>query len=111
MPQLMIEADLAISAAGSTIWELAYLGVPAILGVVADNQRVGASALERCGAAMAFDGTSKSSVDELRQALGTVYDDQPRRAAMSEAARGLVDGNGVALVAKQILDTARRRCR
>ncbi len=31
MPDLMAWADMAISAGGSTCWELAYLGVPAIL--------------------------------------------------------------------------------
>lgn len=38
MPQLMHEADLAIGAAGSTIWERACLGLPSVLIQVADNQ-------------------------------------------------------------------------
>ena len=98
MPELMAEADLAVSSAGSTVWELAFLGVPAVLGVVAENQRVGASALEDSGAAVAFDGTSTSAVEELRQVLGLVYDDQPRRSAMSKVAQRLVDGKGAARV-------------
>lgn len=40
MAELMQQARLAISAAGSTLWELAYLAVPTIALVVADNQAI-----------------------------------------------------------------------
>ncbi len=39
MPELMSWADLAISAAGSTSWELAFMGIPTILIILADNQK------------------------------------------------------------------------
>jgi len=38
MNSLMIDADIAISAAGQTLYELASLGVPTIAIAVADNQ-------------------------------------------------------------------------
>ena len=38
MADLMAWADLAITAGGSTCWELAYMGVPSILIVLAKNQ-------------------------------------------------------------------------
>jgi UDP-2,4-diacetamido-2,4,6-trideoxy-beta-L-altropyranose hydrolase len=103
MAQLMAEADLAVSTAGSTVWELAYLGVPAVLGVVAENQRLGAAALEKAGAAVTFDGTATSAVEELRGALNLVYGDQSRRSAMTEAAQRMVDGMGVARVVRAII--------
>jgi len=34
----MLEADLALGAGGSTTWERLYLGVPAIVTAIADNQ-------------------------------------------------------------------------
>jgi UDP-2,4-diacetamido-2,4,6-trideoxy-beta-L-altropyranose hydrolase len=40
MAELMRHAVLAITAAGSTLWELAYLTVPSIAVAVADNQEV-----------------------------------------------------------------------
>lgn len=40
MAELMQQASMAIAAAGSTLWELAYLAVPTIAVVVADNQDV-----------------------------------------------------------------------
>lgn len=39
MPELMMWADLAISAAGSTVWEMCFLKLPFIAIVIADNQR------------------------------------------------------------------------
>jgi spore coat polysaccharide biosynthesis predicted glycosyltransferase SpsG len=41
LPELMAEADLVITAAGSAIWELLYLGVPTALTWVAGNQLTG----------------------------------------------------------------------
>ncbi len=39
MPALMAWADVAVSAGGSTCWELAFLGLPSVVVVLADNQR------------------------------------------------------------------------
>ena len=40
MAKLMYEADLAIGAAGSSVWERCCLGLPQVLMVTADNQEV-----------------------------------------------------------------------
>jgi len=39
MPELMAWADVAVSAGGSTSWELAFMGVPALVLILANNQR------------------------------------------------------------------------
>ncbi|MCX6953958.1 MAG: UDP-2,4-diacetamido-2,4,6-trideoxy-beta-L-altropyranose hydrolase [Verrucomicrobia bacterium] len=52
MAELMVWADVAVSAAGSTAWELACLGLPSALIVVADNQTGIAAALEREGVSL-----------------------------------------------------------
>ena len=39
MVDLMANTDLGISAGGGTYWELAYMGVPCIMIVLAENQR------------------------------------------------------------------------
>lgn len=51
MAQLMADSDLAIGAAGGTSWERCCLGLPALIVVLADNQRAGAYALAKTGAA------------------------------------------------------------
>ena len=40
MPKLMYDADLAIGAAGSSVWERCCLGLPQVLMVTADNQQL-----------------------------------------------------------------------
>ncbi len=50
MAKLMNEADLAIGAGGSTTWERCYLGLPALIVVLAENQRAAIEELEPAGA-------------------------------------------------------------
>ena len=52
MSILMAWADVAISGSGSTCYELAYLGIPSLVLVVADNQENVGSALAEKGAAI-----------------------------------------------------------
>ena len=40
MPALMARADLAISGAGSTYWELVFMGLPSMIVLLAENQGV-----------------------------------------------------------------------
>ncbi len=40
MPKLIMDADLAIGAAGSSVWERACLGLPQVLMITAENQRL-----------------------------------------------------------------------
>ncbi|MBC8461025.1 MAG: UDP-2,4-diacetamido-2,4,6-trideoxy-beta-L-altropyranose hydrolase, partial [Deltaproteobacteria bacterium] len=47
MPSLMAWADVAVSAAGSTCWELAFMGAPSITVVTFSNQQDVAKGLER----------------------------------------------------------------
>lgn len=51
MAELMAESDLAIGAAGATAWERCCLGLPCMMVILADNQRLIASELANAGAA------------------------------------------------------------
>lgn len=55
MTSLINWADIAVSAAGSTIWELAFFGVQLFLVVTAENQKATASVLSSNGLATIFD--------------------------------------------------------
>jgi len=46
MPELMAWADLAISAGGSTCLEMSFMGLPALVVILAENQRAVAEDLE-----------------------------------------------------------------
>src|SRR4029079_4764741 len=59
MAALMAESDLAIGAAGVTSWERCCLGLPALVLVLADNQRKSAEALHEAGAAYLLDSRER----------------------------------------------------
>ncbi|MCX6582705.1 MAG: UDP-2,4-diacetamido-2,4,6-trideoxy-beta-L-altropyranose hydrolase [Candidatus Aminicenantes bacterium] len=49
MKKVMLESDIAIASGGQTIYELARVGVPAVVIAVADNQRNNVSGWEKTG--------------------------------------------------------------
>lgn len=106
MAPLLVGATCAISAAGSTSWELAALGVPALLVVVADNQRPVADCCVAAGCATLLDATLRAGDDvvaDARRFVATLADDPGRRAAMARAGRALVDGRGADRVIDAVL--------
>ena len=102
MPAQMAWADCAVSAAGGTCWELLFMGLPAALLTVIDNQRGIASALAAAGAAIDLgwhtDVDSRRIAEELRSLLTA----PERLAAMSARGRELVDGEGAARVVMRL---------
>ena len=100
MPELMAWADLAISSAGSTCWELAFMRLPVLLLVVADNQNCVADRLEVAGAAINLGRQSAVSPLEISRALLRLLRDRGEREAMARSGRNLVDGEGAARVVK-----------
>jgi UDP-2,4-diacetamido-2,4,6-trideoxy-beta-L-altropyranose hydrolase len=102
-PGLVASATLALSAAGSTCWELAHLGVPAVLVVLADNQAGNAAGLAAAGFAVSLGEAARVSGGALREALAALLADPARRARMAAVGRGLVDGAGAARVAAEVI--------
>jgi UDP-2,4-diacetamido-2,4,6-trideoxy-beta-L-altropyranose hydrolase len=101
MARLMANSDLAIGAAGSTSWERCCLGLPSIVLVLADNQKAGAAALQKSGAAIVI-----QSVPEI-QNLFRVHLAFDRRCKllqeMSRAAEQVTDGQGCTFVTQQVM--------
>ncbi len=92
--ELMIEADLAIGAAGGSGWERCALGLPSLVVVIADNQQTNAAALANAGAARVVGALESLNVDTLSHAI-TMLDQHPDElAAMSRRAASLCDGRG-----------------
>ncbi len=94
MPRLMADADVAISAAGITCWELCLLGLPAVLIDVAENQTPVAHELERRGVAIYAGRSQQVTPEDIAARLRLLLAVPERRAAMSERGRRLVDGGG-----------------
>lgn len=99
MPGLMVAADLAIGAAGTTSWERCCLGLPAVVVVLADNQEPIARWLEKTGAAVNLGRSEDVGMGEIAQAVSDLVNDAAARRAMSKIAAGLCDGKGAVRVA------------
>lgn len=103
VPSLMAWADLAVSAAGTTCWELCFMGLPAILLTVAENQVMAASNLARAAAAIHLGAAGAVPDEALVVAVRGLLDDAGRRAQLAARARALVDGWGATRVANVLL--------
>lgn len=94
MAQLMADSDLAIGAAGATSWERCCLGLPTVMLVLAENQRLIARALSCAGAAYMVDlqRLKHEPLISSEQAASEAL------SAMSLAAASIVDGSGLSKV-------------
>ena len=98
MAELMAKADLAISATGSTTWEILYMGLPLITGVIADNQEPAAEVLGERGIAVNMGWFKDVSVSELTLVIQRVVDSKKERVVLSEVESNCIDGDGVVRV-------------
>ncbi len=94
LADLMSWSDLAISGAGVTALELAFMGVPILTLVIAGNQLRAAESLDRHHVAMNLGPVESVGIDELATAVVRLANDHERRLRMSEAGQRLVDGYG-----------------
>lgn len=104
MAELMAWADVAISAAGSTSWELAFMGLPSLLCVSADNQFPIANKLHAGGVAACLGWHEDLCVEKIATRLSHLMMDVDHRSDMSRRGRLLVDGGGVL----RVIDAMRR---
>jgi len=98
MAELMAGADMAVSAGGTTSWELLCLGVPTVMLIIADNQRMTVEHLGRTGVAVNAGSARSVGVDELAEKIAALADDGRRRAEMRRRAMAMVDGDGAGRV-------------
>lgn len=94
MATLMSWAEVAIAAGGGTCWELAFMGVPALVLVLADNQAGVAKGLAECGAGIDLGQAVQLHPAQIAGAVSALMHDRARRQRMSILGRVLVDGKG-----------------
>jgi UDP-2,4-diacetamido-2,4,6-trideoxy-beta-L-altropyranose hydrolase len=107
--ELIAWADVAVSSAGSTCWELCFLGLPAIIFAVAENQKPNARELHDRGCAIHLGNPSDFNRDRLADRLAGLLNSQHERNRMSEAGRRLIDGKGSERVASLLRRDLRLR--
>jgi UDP-2,4-diacetamido-2,4,6-trideoxy-beta-L-altropyranose hydrolase len=103
--RLMLEADIAVSGGGQTLYELAATGTPTVALQVATNQALNIAGLEAAGTLIAAGAADAANLERsLKAALLRLVDNPIQRVAMSRAGRTVVDGLGAMRVARAILD-------
>jgi spore coat polysaccharide biosynthesis predicted glycosyltransferase SpsG len=106
---LMRRADLAVAYCGSTVWELAVLGIPTLLYCSVANHVRRAEDLGKAGICVNLGWVSTLEDGRLRGEIERLVGDRDRRAAMSRMGRALIDGLGKHRLARAIMDAARQR--
>jgi spore coat polysaccharide biosynthesis predicted glycosyltransferase SpsG len=113
LPELCAAADLAVSAAGTSTWELLCLGTPAALVEVAENQRIGYEPVVARGLAAGL-----GRLDRLRHGgaapeatLRRLLTSPDERRSIGDRAWAAVDGRGRERVVDQLASTLDRRHR
>jgi UDP-2,4-diacetamido-2,4,6-trideoxy-beta-L-altropyranose hydrolase len=102
MPALMAWADVAVSAGGSTSWELAFMGLPTLILYFAENQRPIADGLDQADVAINLGEYSSVPVKELQESIIELIKDPIKRSDMVQKGRVLVEGDGSTRVVEAI---------
>jgi UDP-2,4-diacetamido-2,4,6-trideoxy-beta-L-altropyranose hydrolase len=103
--KIMTNCDLAITASGSSVYELGFLGVPMLLVITAENQRAIASTLDSMGAAVWIDESSVHTARGVASVIGQVLQDASMRAECAKRFQVLVDGQGATRVVEALRGT------
>ncbi|WP_431729801.1 PseG/SpsG family protein [Verrucosispora sp. TAA-831] len=109
LPDLIAAADLVVSAAGTSTWELCCLGAPSALVCVVDNQRESYHRVVAAGLAAGLGELPDLVADDTAQTaavrlLDELLESDVRRAALSARAHAAVDGRGRGRVVDAVLD-------
>ena len=102
VPDLMEWADMAVSASGSTCWELAYMRVPTLIMIFADNQEGIASGLGKKGAMINLGWFDDNSIINIAKSIKKIIMESRDRYNLSHNGHYLVDGKGVLRVQQSI---------
>ena len=106
MSRLMQKCDIAISAAGTTLYELCATGIPTITFTLADNQLIAAEQFEKHGIMLnAGDCRNNPEFENyLSQMISALIEDHNKRTELSNKMQRLVDGNGAERIVDRIIN-------
>jgi UDP-2,4-diacetamido-2,4,6-trideoxy-beta-L-altropyranose hydrolase len=100
MSERMARADLAISSGGATVWELAALGVPTLVGTTAPVEERLAEGLVCHGLFEVLGPLTQIGISELASRIVALASDPERRCRLSQRALTLVDRRGAERVVR-----------
>ena len=105
LPALLASTDIAISAAGTSSWELCTLGIPSILIEVVDNQTESLREMTKRGLVIGLSPSSFAG-DEMTAAITHHLEDlvgnERLRQSLSHACSAIFDGRGAQRVVESM---------
>jgi UDP-2,4-diacetamido-2,4,6-trideoxy-beta-L-altropyranose hydrolase len=99
----MVEADIAITAGGTTTFETAAMGLPTLIIQIANNQKRNAQAWHKKGVAIDLGTIDALDRQTLAEQTVKLINDAKLRERMSSLGRHLIDCVGAHRVARVIL--------
>lgn len=102
MASLMAKNDIAVSAGGSTCWELAFMGIPNIIVVLAENQKATAEELDEADTAINLGWYEGVDVLNIKKTVQELLQRDEKRILMARRAQEKVDGRGSARVLRRM---------
>lgn len=107
LPALLAGADVVVSAAGTTAWDVCTLGIPTVLLAVVDNQQESVAAATSAGVALGADIVGRPlDAAWLARSLSSLLADHALRARLVAACRAHFDGQGARRVAAALAEHA-----
>jgi len=104
MPAQMAWADLALCAGGSTCWELACMGVPALITVLSRDQKMVVEQMTAADCAVSLGWHEDLTPASVVRALKRLLAGDSALLSMRQNGPRLVDGLGAARVAEALLE-------
>ncbi len=94
MPARMTWADLAVTSGGSTVWELARMGCPALVVETVPVEEALVSGLARIGLFGRLGPAAQLDERDMADEIATKAEDMAWRADMTELGMRVIDGRG-----------------
>lgn len=112
MSELMAACDIAVSAAGSTLYELCAIGVPTVYFYFVENQELPAryfSQMTKMHNAGNYAADAQNTLDGLTRETIRMLESKQLRLNVSESMREVADGRGAQRIAQALLRIERRK--
>ena len=105
MRSLMLECDAAVSAGGTTLFELCACGLPTVTYVLADNQLLNAASFEEAGLMLCAGDVRKDRrfAEHIFEQLDILMQAQSIRQSIADRMQALVDGGGARRVMEAVM--------
>jgi spore coat polysaccharide biosynthesis predicted glycosyltransferase SpsG len=99
---IMERSDLAITAAGNTLYELAVFGVPSLIVCHHERHLAVAGRFDEMGAAVNLGIGTGLPTEAIARATGDLLGDRALRQALSVRIKGITDGLGCQRIAEAV---------